>query len=90
VATGTRAVELERVPFVVGRVFEVLLAPVAVSAELLAVNRVEEGFLVHVEVELLPPFGIRLQLFVSVTIQTVRVVIVFIALGREFSRRGLS
>jgi hypothetical protein len=87
VAVGARAVEYERIPFVVGGVLEILRTLVAVGAEPLAVDRSEEDLLVQVEVEFLTPLRIRLELFVAVAVQTVRDVVV---LGPGFGRRRLS
>jgi hypothetical protein len=74
VALGARAVQREQLALVVGGVLEVLRAPVTTGAELLAVNRVPQDLLVHVEIEPFAPFGVRLQLFVLVAAQAVGVV----------------
>jgi uncharacterized membrane protein len=84
---GAGAVEFEWLPFVVGRVFEVLGTRMAVSAQESVVNRAGEDLLVDVEAELLAASGLWLESFVLVADQAVGVVE---ALVRGFVAKGFT
>jgi hypothetical protein len=82
VAAGAGAVEPQGLALVVRRVLEVLRAAVTVGAELLLVDRAQQDLVFHVELELFTALGVGLDVLVTVALQTVVVLELFVvALG---------
>jgi hypothetical protein len=88
VAPGAGAIQLQPLSVVVGRVFEILLALVAVGAEQLGVDRLRQDLLVHEQLELFAALRIGLELLVFVATEAVHVVVLVPELaGTRFTRR---